>query len=42
MVVVVIIGVMATAVTLSLSDYLVTAKQNVARSEIATIKSALE
>ena len=42
MVVVVIIGVMATVVTLSVSDYLVTAKQNVSRSEIATIKSALE
>lgn len=42
MVVVVIIGVMATVVTLSVTDYLVTAKQNVARSEIATIKNALE
>ncbi len=42
MVVVVIVGVMATAVTLSVSDYLVTAKQNVARSEVATIKNALE
>lgn len=42
MVVVVIIGVMATVVTLQVSDYLVTAKQNVAKSEIATIKSALE
>ena len=41
MVVVVIIGVMATVVTLSVTDYLVTAKQNVARSEIATIKNAL-
>lgn len=42
MVVVVIIGVMATVVTLQVSDYLVTAKQNVARSELATIRSALE
>ena len=41
MVVVVIIGVMATVVTLSVTDYLVTAKQNVAKSEIATIKNAL-
>ena len=41
MVVVVIIGVMATVVTLSVTDYLVTAKQNVARSEVATIKNAL-
>ena len=41
MVVVVIIGVMATAVTLSVTDYLVSAKQSVARNEIATIKSAL-
>ena len=42
MVVVVIVGVMATVVTLQVSDYLVTAKQNVAKSELATIKSALE
>lgn len=42
MVVVVIVGVMATVVTLSVTDYLVTAKQNVARSEIATIKNALQ
>jgi len=41
MVVVVIVGVMATMVTLSVTDYLVTAKQNVARSEVATIKNAL-
>jgi general secretion pathway protein G len=41
MVVVVIIGVMATAVTLSVSDYLVTAKRNVAQSEISTIQNAL-
>ncbi|MCO6437964.1 MAG: type II secretion system major pseudopilin GspG [Phycisphaerae bacterium] len=41
MVVIVIVGVMATVVTISVTDYLVTAKQNVARSEIATIKNAL-
>ena len=41
MVVIVIIGVMATVVTISVTDYLVTAKQNTARSEIATITNAL-
>ena len=41
MVVVVILGVLATAVTISVSDYFVTAKQNVAKSEIATMKNAL-
>lgn len=41
MVVIVIVGVMATVVTISVTDYLVTAKQNVARGEIATIKNAL-
>ena len=41
MVVIVIIGVMATVVTVSVTDYLVTAKQNVAKSEIATISNAL-
>ena len=41
MVVVVIIGILAATVTLSVTDYLVSAKQNVARSEIATIRSAL-
>jgi len=41
LVVVVIIGVMATAVTLSVTDYLISAKQNVARSEVATIKNGL-
>ncbi len=41
MVVIVIVGVMATVVTVSVTDYLVTAKQNVARSEIATIKNGL-
>lgn len=42
MVVVVIIGVLSTVVTVSVRDYLVSAKQNVARSEIATIRNALE
>ncbi len=42
MVVVVIVGVMATVVTLTVNDYLVTAKQEVARSEVATIRNALE
>jgi general secretion pathway protein G len=42
MVVVVIIGIMATVVTLQVSDYLVTAKQNVAKSELATMRSAIE
>ena len=41
MVVIVIIGVMATVVTISVTDYLVTAKQNTARSEIATLTNAL-
>lgn len=41
MVVVVIIGVLATVVTISVTDYLVSAKQNAARSEIATLKNAL-
>lgn len=41
MVVVVMIGILATAVTLSVTGYLVSAKQNVARSEIATIRNAL-
>ena len=41
MVVVVIIGVLATVVTLSVTDYLVKAKQNAAKSEVATIRSAL-
>lgn len=41
MVVVVIVGVMATVVTVSVTDYLVTAKQNVAKSEIATLKNGL-
>ena len=42
MVVVVIIGIMATVVTVKVTDYLVTGKQNAARSEIAQIVSALE
>ena len=42
MVVVVIIGVMATVVTISVSDYLVTGKQTAARAEISQITSALE
>jgi len=42
MVVVVIIGLMATVVTVSVTDYLVTGKQTAARSEIAQISSALE
>lgn len=42
MVVVVIIGVIATVSTISVRDYLISAKQKVARGEIATIKNALE
>ncbi len=42
MVVVVIVGVLATVTTVSVRDYLVSAKQNVARSEIATITNGLE
>jgi general secretion pathway protein G len=42
MVVVVIIGIMATVVTIKVTDYLVTSKQNVARSEVAQIANALE
>lgn len=42
MVVVVILGIMATVVTVSVTDYLVTGKQNAARSEVAQIKNALE
>jgi general secretion pathway protein G len=41
MVVVVIIGVLSTVVTISVTDYLVSAKQEAARSEIATICNAL-
>lgn len=42
MVVVVIVGIMATVVTVSVTDYLVTGKQSAARNEIAQIKNALE
>ncbi len=42
MVVVVILGIMATVVTISVTDYLITGKQNAARSEIAQFRSALE
>lgn len=41
MVVVVIIGILATTVTLSVTDYLVKAKRNAAESEIATLRNAL-
>lgn len=41
MVAVVIIGILATAATISVADHLVTAKQNVARAELATTKDAL-
>ena len=42
MVVVVIIGVLATVVTISVTDYLVTGKQTAARNEIAQMGNALE
>jgi general secretion pathway protein G len=42
MVVVVIIGIMATVVTVSVNDYLVTGKQMAARNEIAQINAALQ
>jgi len=42
MVVIVIIGVLATVVTIQVSDYLVKGKQTAARSEIAQISNALE
>ena len=42
MVVVVILSVLATVVTVSVSDYLVKGKQTAARNEIAQIASALE
>ena len=41
MVVVVIIGVLATIVTVSVTDYLVKGKQSAARAEIAQISNAL-
>ena len=42
MVVVVIIGVLATIVTVSVNDYLVKGKQSAARAEIAQISNALQ
>ncbi len=42
MVVIVLIGIMATVVTISVSDYLVTGKQTAVRNEIAQISNALE
>lgn len=42
MVVVVILGVLATVVTVSVTDYLVKGKQNATRSEIAQISNALQ
>jgi len=42
MVVVVILGILATTVTVSVRDYLVTGKQNAAKQELAQITSALE
>lgn len=42
MVVVVILGILATTVTVSVRDYLVSGKQNAARQEIAQIVAALD
>lgn len=42
MVVVVIIGVLATVVTVSVTDYLVKGKQNATKAEIAQISNALQ
>jgi general secretion pathway protein G len=42
MVVVVIIGILATVVTVSVTDYLVKGKQNAARAEISQISNALQ
>lgn len=42
MVVVVILGILATTVTISVRDYLVSGKQNAARQEVAQIVAALE
>jgi general secretion pathway protein G len=42
MVVIVIIGVLASAVTFSVRGYLITSKQNVARMDISKITAALE
>jgi general secretion pathway protein G len=41
MIVIVIIGVLATAVTVNMRSYLLKAKQNVARSDIASMTQAL-
>ncbi|MBN1510673.1 MAG: type II secretion system major pseudopilin GspG [Phycisphaerae bacterium] len=42
MVVIVLLGLLATVVTVAVNDYLVTGKQAVARSEIAQISNALQ
>lgn len=42
MVVVVILGILATTVTVSVRDYLVTGKQNAAKQELAQIRAALD
>jgi general secretion pathway protein G len=42
MVVIVLLGILATTVTVSVRDYLVTGKQNAAKQEMAQIISALE
>jgi general secretion pathway protein G len=42
MVVIVLLGLLATLVTVAVNDYLVTGKQAVARSEIAQISNALQ
>ena len=42
MVVVVILGILATTATVAVRDYLVSGKRNAAKSEIAQIVSALE
>ena len=42
MVVVVILGILATTVTISVRDYLVTGKQNAAKQELAQLIAALE
>lgn len=42
MVVVVILGILATTVTLSVRDYLISGKQNAARQEVAQLVAALD
>jgi len=42
MVVIVILGILATTVTVSVRDYLITGKQNAAKQEMAQITSGLE